>query len=336
MNDAERVLQQARAWLAEGRRVVTATVISTWRSSPRPAGSQMVIDDQGRFAGSVSGGCVEGAVIQHAAEVLSTGSAQVHSFGVSSEQAWAVGLACGGKIDVFIAEPPRALLEAVAAACARREAAAWLGDLDSGEHWVLDESAGAWASSSDLEQSVRFARKKDESALVERDGRRLFLHVLPERLRLLVVGAVHLAQELGDLAERCGFELTVIDPRSAFATAERFPRATLRHDWPDEALEELRPDRQTAVVVLSHDAKIDEPALVAALKSDAFYVGALGSAKTQQARRRRLMEQGFDERALVRIHGPIGIDIGALSTPEIAVSIMAEIVRARRGTRRSG
>jgi xanthine dehydrogenase accessory factor len=162
----------------------------------------------------------------------------------------------------------------------------------------------------------------------------LFLHVLPEPLRLLVVGAVHLAQELGELAERCGFELTVIDPRSAFATEERFPRAQLRHDWPDEALEELKPDAQTAVVVLSHDAKLDEPALSAALKSDAFYVGALGSAKTQAARRRRLAEQGFTDADLARIHGPIGIDIGALSTPEIALSIMAEIVRVRRGTRR--
>jgi xanthine dehydrogenase accessory factor len=153
-------------------------------------------------------------------------------------------------------------------------------------------------------------------------------------LRLLVVGAVHLAQELGELAERCGFELTVIDPRSAFATAERFPHATLSLDWPDEALEALAPDAQTAIVVLSHDAKLDDPALAAALQSQAFYIGALGSAKTQAARRRRLIEQGFAEADLERIHGPIGLDIGALSTAEIAVSIMAEIIRVRRGERR--
>ena len=339
MNDAEAVLEQARAWLAEGKRVVWATVIQTWRSSPRPAGSQMVIAEDGRFAGSVSGGCVEGAVIQHAAEVLATGRAQTRSFGVSQEQAWAVGLACGGKIEVSIAEAPRALVEALVAARARREALAWLADLSTGEHWLLDGASGerpAWAASEALEQSVRFARKKDESALIERDERRLFLHVLPEPLRLLVVGAVHLAQELAELAERCGFELTVIDPRSAFATADRFPRATLRHDWPDEALEELRPDAQTAVVVLSHDAKLDEPALSAALKSEAFYIGALGSARTQESRRRRLTEQGFAESELARIHGPVGIDIGALSTAEIAVSIMAEIIRARRGERRQG
>jgi xanthine dehydrogenase accessory factor len=337
MNDADAVLQQAGHWLAEGRRVAWATVISTWRSSPRPAGSQMVIDDQGRFAGSVSGGCVEGAVIQHAAEVFASGRPQTRSFGVTSEQAWQVGLACGGKIEVAIAEPPRALLAALAAARERREAAAWLSDLKTGEHWLLDDAQGdgaAWATSEALAESVRFARRRDESALIERDERRLFLHVLPEPLRLLVVGAVHLAQELGELAERCGFELTVIDPRTAFATAERFPRAALRHDWPDEALEELRPDAQTAVVVLSHDAKIDEPALSAALKSQAFYIGALGSARTQESRRRRLAEQGFGEQELARIHGPIGLDIGALSTAEIALSIMAEIVRVRRGTRR--
>jgi xanthine dehydrogenase accessory factor len=334
MNDVDAVLEQAALWLAEGRRVAWATVSETWRSSPRPPGSQMVIDDQGRFAGSVSGGCVEGAVIQHAAEVLASGQPQTRSFGVSSEQAWSVGLACGGKIEVNISESPRALVESIVAARARREPVAWLSDPKTGEHWLLEESAGPWATGAELEQAVRFARKRDESALIERAGRRLFLHVLPEPLRLLIVGAVHLAQELADLAQRCGFELTVIDPRSAFATKDRFPRATLRHDWPDEALEELKPDAQTAVVVLSHDAKLDEPALAAALKSQAFYVGALGSKKTQEARRRRLLEQGFSETDLARIHGPIGIDIGALSTAEIAVSIMAEIVRARRGTRR--
>jgi xanthine dehydrogenase accessory factor len=335
MSDADTVLEQAETWLSEGRRVAWATVSETWRSSPRPVGSQMVIDDQGRFAGSVSGGCVEGAVIQHAAEVLASGQPQTHSFGVSSERAWSVGLACGGKIEVNIAEAPRALVASLVAARARREPVAWLSDPKTGEHWLLEESAGAWATSAELERSVRFARKKDESAIVEKDGRRLFLHVLPEPLRLLVVGAVHLAQELGDLAERCGFELTVIDPRSAFATQDRFPRAALRHDWPDEALEELKPDAQTAVVVLSHDAKIDEPALAAALKSQAFYVGALGSARTQESRRRRLLDQGLSADELARIHGPIGIDIGALSTAEIALSIMAEIVRVRRGVRRA-
>jgi xanthine dehydrogenase accessory factor len=159
----------------------------------------------------------------------------------------------------------------------------------------------------------------------------VFLHVVSAAPRLIVVGAVHLTQALGELALLSGFELLVVDPRTVFATAERFPRARLVHEWPDEALRRLSPDRRTAVVVLSHDAKLDEPALDAALRSEAFYVGALGSHRTQESRKKRLAESGFSELDLKRIHGPVGLSIGAETTPEIAVAIMAEIIAARRG-----
>lgn len=336
MNDTELVLNEARRWLAEGRRVAWATVIDTWRSSPRPPGSQMVIDDQGRFAGSVSGGCVEGAVIAHAGEVLASGVPETREFGVTSERAWEVGLACGGKITVHIAEAPRALVDELCERRSRREALAWVSDLATGQAWScagggLPEAARADAAA----EAIAAALRRETSALVEVEGRRLFVHVLPEPLRLAVVGAVHLTQELVELAERCGFESIVIDPRSAFATPDRFPRARLSHDWPDEALEALAPDAQTAIVVLSHDSKLDEPALAAALRSRCFYIGALGSTRTQAVRRRRLAELGFSDADLARIHGPIGIDIGARAPAEIAVSILAEIIRARRGPKRA-
>jgi xanthine dehydrogenase accessory factor len=184
-----------------------------------------------------------------------------------------------------------------------------------------------------LAEAVARAVAQDRSQLIELEGRRIFAHVSAAPLRLVVVGAVHLTQALGDLATLNGFEVIVIDPRTAFATPERFPRATLVHDWPDSALAALCPDSRTAVVVLSHDAKLDEPALVTALRSPCFYIGALGSQRTQQARRRRLADEGFGEAELARIHGPVGLDIGALTTPEIAVAIMAEIIQARRKPR---
>jgi len=177
---------------------------------------------------------------------------------------------------------------------------------------------------------VEQAFQTEQNQLLEIEGRRVFVQIQAAPLRLIVVGAVHLTQVLAQFNEAFGFELIVVDPRTAFATPERFPSARLVHDWPDVALQQLAPDRRTAVVVLSHDAKLDEPALLAALRSDCFYVGALGSQRTQQARRRRLLDEGISEQALERLHGPIGLDIGALTTPEIAVSILAELIQVRR------
>jgi xanthine dehydrogenase accessory factor len=178
---------------------------------------------------------------------------------------------------------------------------------------------------------VELATHREQSQLLDVAGRRLFVHVRAAPLRLVVVGAVHLTQALVDLAKLSGIDVIVVDPRMAFASEERFPGVTLVHEWPDAALSSLRLDRRTAVVVLSHDAKLDEPALEAALKSECFYIGALGSQRTQRARRERLAASGFLPAQLERIHGPVGLDIGALTTPEIAISIMAELIECWRG-----
>jgi len=338
-SDPESVLELARSWLVAGERVALATVVATWSSSPRPVGSQMAIGSDGRFAGSVSGGCVESAVLVAARELFAgatrvagvTPAPRTLEFGVSLEQAWQVGLPCGGKIMIFLAEASLAVLEHACAASARRESVAIISDIDSGieEVWA-SPAAGRVAGDEASARAVGELIQRERSELLELGGRRLFVHVVAAPLRLIAVGAVHLTQALAELARRAGMDVTVVDPRTAFATVERFPDVAIEHEWPDVALPKLGLDRRTAVVVLSHDHKLDEPALQAALASECFYIGALGSQRTQRARRERLAEAGFAEAALARIHGPIGLDIGALTTPEIAIAIMAEMIRAWR------
>lgn len=340
-DSAESILDVANGWLRAGQRVAWATVVGTWRSSPRPIGSQMVVTEAGGFAGSVSGGCVEGAVIQAALELFRRGPTRLPAeapgellaYGVSTERAWEVGLPCGGKIEIFLAELERPVLERLLDARERRGSLACVFDLEKRSQalWAPGDPRGIVPHEGPLADAVVRAFREEQSQLIESEGRRVFVQLLASPLRLVVVGAVHLTQVLEQFAEIFGFELTVVDPRTAFATPERFPRARLVHEWPDVALAGLGLDRRTAVVVLSHDAKLDEPALAAALRSDCFYVGALGSQRTQQARRRRLQEdEGISEQALERLHGPVGLDIGALTTPEIAVSILAELIQVWR------
>jgi xanthine dehydrogenase accessory factor len=289
---AREVLAQARSWLDAGRRVALATVIRTWGSSPRRVGSQLAVNDLGEMVGSVSGGCVEAAVVDEALTVLRGGPARVVPFHVTNERAWEVGLACGGALDVFVERAhPGVVASALDALATRGEA-----------ELVLDLGAGE-----------RCAVKLEIPA------------------RLVVVGAVHIAQALAPMAQLAGLEARVVDPRTAFATTERFPGVTLDRAWPEEALARARLDRRCAVVALTHDPKLDDPTVAAALRSEAFYVGALGSRKTQAALRARLAEQGFSEAQLARIHGPVGLAIGAETPGEIAASILAEVIAVLRG-----
>jgi xanthine dehydrogenase accessory factor len=258
---------------------------------------------------------------------------------VSSEAAWEVGLPCGGTIEVFLSEAPSSLVASLHEARQRRQSAVRVADVVTGAEavWVHAEPSRVIGDDRELCRAVEAAAHHEQTQLLEMAGRRLFVHVVAAPLRLVVVGAVHLTQALAELAKLSGVDVIVVDPRTAFASGERFPGVQLMHEWPDVALASLGLDRRTAVVVLSHDAKLDEPALEAALNSDCFYIGALGSRRTQRARRDRLAQAGFAEARLDRIHGPVGLDIGALTTPEIAISIMAELIqtwRARPGAPR--
>jgi xanthine dehydrogenase accessory factor len=323
------VLRQAAAWLDAGRGVALATVLSTWGSSPRPAGSLLAVNDRLELAGSVSGGCVEGAVAEAAGEVIRGAPVRRLRFGVSDGRAWEVGLACGGTVEILVARADRALLGRLLEAAAARRPAVVVTDLATGAAEVLDPQAPA---AHPRAAAAAESSALDTSRIVDGPGGQAFLGVLNPPVRVLIVGAVHVAQALAPMVRLAGPDVVVVDPRTAFATEARFPGIRLLHAWPEEALAAEGLDRRTAVITLTHDPKLDDPALAAALRSEAFYVGALGSRRTQAARRERLAAQGFAPAALDRIHGPVGLAIGAVAPGEIAASILAELVSVlRRG-----
>ena len=310
----------ALLWHRAGRGAALATVVETWGSAPRPRGSQLAVSGGAEIAGSVSGGCVEGAVVAEALDALADGLPRLLTYGVSDDDAFAVGLACGGTIRVLV-EPvggslPADVLEELVARRARAEPVGRAVNVRDGATTLVPAEALG-------------DRLRSDASGFEEDGE-TFMTVHAPPLRLAVVGGVHVAQALVPMARLAGFAVTVIDPREAFASPARFPGTALVHDWPDAAMAAFAPDGRSAVVLLTHDPKLDDPALGAALASEAFYVGALGSTRTHAKRVARLREAGLDEAAIARIDAPIGLDIGARTPGEIAVSILAAIVRALR------
>lgn len=314
----------ALGWHKDGTGAALATVVQTWGSAPRRVGSQLAISGQGAFIGSVSGGCVEGAVVTEALEALGDGRPRVLEYGVADEDAFSAGLACGGTIRVLL-EPvgaalPTALLEEIVARRAARDPFAYLVNTQT---WERRLSAGPDDA---LAGDIAPAMRRDRSAMAGD----WFIHANPPPLTLLIVGAVHIAQPLAAMARMTGYDTTIIDPRTAFASRERFPYDRLIDAYPDEAFADLPLDARTAVVTLSHDPKIDDPAILAALGSEIFYLGCLGSPKTHAKRVARLTKAGVPEAALARIHAPVGLDIGSATPAEIAVSVMAELTSALR------
>jgi xanthine dehydrogenase accessory factor len=330
-SDRSDPLDAAHRWSEGGDPVALATVTATWGSAPRPAGSLMAVRKDGAFAGSVSGGCVETAVITEAQESLADGKSRDLRFGVSNEDAWAVGLACGGTIEVHVAPivdaKGRALIDSLAKARSTKRGVVLATSLASGENRLLFSDENATGA---LADAARAAARRDVSGTVEIGGENWFLAVSNPPLDLTIIGAVHIAQPLAAMGRIAGDDVRVIDPRERFASEERFPGVALIHDWPDEALAKTPLGPRSALVALTHDPKLDDPALQAALKSPAFYIGALGSRQTHARRLERLRGAGFPEDQIARIKGPIGLDIGARSPAEIAVAILAEITREMR------
>ncbi len=323
------------AWNSEGRRFATATVTQTWGSSPRPVGSVMGIRDDGLICGSVSGGCVETAVIEASLAAIADGQARELNFDeVTDDSVWDVGLSCGGKIQVRVDPEPalahQELWRAIAAKLEADQPVVLATNLatDGLTLWSpgeMDPLGGAI-------QAAYAARKSSEVIV---DGQRHFLNVVASRERLVIVGSVHIAVPLVKFAKEVGFETVVVDPRGAFANPERFPVPPDQFvvAWPGKAFEQVPLTSDTYVAVLTHDPKIDDVALEIALKSQVAYIGALGSRVTQAKRREHLRTVGFSDGDLQRIHGPIGLDIGARSPEEIALSIIAEIVQVKRSLR---
>ena len=347
--EAEDVLGTAAAWRAAGEQVAIATVTETWGSSPRPAGSQMAVTKSGRMAGSVSGGCIEGAVADAAMKTIDNRHAATAGFrrqprtrlgsrpglrrqgeGVrgeaelTSRQTRAPRNRCtSGLLDASLQRPPPCrrmrrynvadtdrgtepsmtpeILAALEQAKRDKRPVVLATRLPSGEQQLLPDPVGARRA----ERGRRRARcDRDESGTVKLGDTDWFLHAYNPPLRLIVVGAVHIAQALVPFAVPCGFAVTVVDPRRSFASDERFPGVDISTDWPDEAMDAFAPDSRTAVVTLTHDPKLDDPALDRALKSQAFYIGALGSRRTHAARLKRLRELGHGDNALARIQRP--------------------------------
>ncbi len=300
-----------------------ARVVATRRSAPRPVGSKLIVSEQGELAGSVSGGCVESEVVEAAREVLSGGEPRLLTYGISDDLALSVGLPCGGEIDVWVEEPDPQLLIRLVEIVRQERRAVVLVDLEDGtERLLLDGEDGV------ADELIRGGHSK----VVELEERRVFADVFGPPPRLLVYGAVDTADALCAAARGIGWHAIVADARGRFATRERLPNADeVLVAWPEDVLAQVQPDHATAIVVLTHDDKFDVPMLVGALASDAFYVGALGSRRNQERRRERLLEAGVDESALDRISGPAGLDIGAHSPGETAVSILAEIMAVRAG-----
>jgi xanthine dehydrogenase accessory factor len=335
VNDESALIAQALAWREAGERVALATVVSTWGSAPRPAGSLLVCNEAGQFAGSVSGGCVEVAVIEVATEVMRDGAPRMLEFGVSDELAFSVGLACGGRIRVWV-EPLEGSRQGLAHALldANRDArpVVLITPLDGGVQRLLDPSKLDLLALTEpeLAAAARTALARDRVQLVGEGASEVMLTPHNPPLRLIVVGAVHISEALCVMAREAGYAVTVIDPRAAFLRPERFPGVKLVNDWPKEAFAELKPDSRTAVVLLTHDPKIDDPALLAVLDSPAFYIGALGSTRTHAKRLQRLIEAGVDEAARARIFGPAGLSIGARTPAEIAISVLAQVTQQLR------
>jgi xanthine dehydrogenase accessory factor len=308
---------------ARGERIAIATVVATRQSAPRPVGSKLVVSEGGELLGSVSGGCVESEVYEACREVLAGGSPQVLTYGISDEQALRVGLPCGGEIDVEVHEPDAAVLDELGAVIREGVRAVAFTDLGDGAQWVVREGSDAAADA---------LLREGTSRVVEMDGRSVFAEVLGPPPRLLVFGAVDTAEALCGFAKQLGWRTVVSDARSRFATRERLPSADeIVVAWPGETLARAQPDHATAVVVLTHDEKFDIPALLGALETEAFYIGALGSRRTQAKRRERLLEEGVDEEQLNRLRGPAGLDIGGHTPAETALSMLAEILAVRAG-----
>ncbi len=311
---------QLESWLERGERAAVATVIETRRSAPRPLGSRLVVSESGKLFGSVSGGCVESDVALQAREVIDDGVPRVLPYGIADEDARAVGLPCGGEIDVFVAPAPNAELVAQLRRSIEEGVRGRLTTVVAGE--------GAGAMTLELDD----ASGAERPSLVQENGQTLFVEPLAPAPLLLVIGAVDLADALCGLAAQLGWRTAVADPRPALLTPDRLPSAgSLLDGWPEDTLARAGTDDRTAVVVLAHDEKIDIPALSWALRSDAFYVGALGSRRTQAKRRERLAEEGVSAEEVARLHGPAGLDLGGETVEETALSILAEIVAVRRG-----
>jgi xanthine dehydrogenase accessory factor len=329
------VLTEITRWKDRGDRIAIATVVGVQRSAPRAPGAKMAVNEKSEVAGGVSGGCVEGAVVEIAEQVIGGAGPQLVHFGIADSEAWDVGLPCGGEIDVWVQAYESGRFEQVAREGGRAAEVTLLEGARPGAK-LLVEADGARSGSLGApeldDEAIRLAGELLWTDTSERRGS-LFIDVVAPAPRLILFGAVDIAAPLCTMARAAGWRPYVVDPRARFATAERFPDAEeVIAGWPEEAFARLGGiDPATSIVVLTHDPKLDDAALTIALRSTARFVGAMGSRRAQASRRERLLAGGMGEEELERLSAPVGLDLGAIGREETALSILAEVVASRHG-----
>ncbi len=336
------ILADLDHWQRDGHSIALATVVQTWGSSPRRVGSKMALTLDGKITGSVSGGCVENAVFEAGVESLKTKRPQLLRFGVADETAWEVGLACGGSIEIFVQPLDIEFFQLLSSALNDEAQAVHVAvirgsDEILGQEMLIFEdgdsegSIGTEWNNAVLKLGKETLAQGISHRVMLSESVEVFLDVILPSPALIIVGGVHIAISLTSLAKTLGYRTIVIDPRKAWGNKERFPNVDqLIQAWPEDAFGQIKVTRSTAIAMLTHEPKLDDPALKIALSSSAFYVGALGSKSTHAKRRERLLNDGIAESQLSRLHAPIGLDIGAQSPEEIALAIMAQVVETHR------
>lgn len=336
------ILDTINRWLEEDRQAALATVVKTWGSAPRQAGSKMGITAEMAMIGSVSGGCVEGAVVEEALASLKDGRPRLLKFGVADDTAWEVGLTCGGSIEVYVEPLNQAWWQALSGLVQNDRLGMTITLLEGGqigEKALLDAQAQVLYQTDKLSDEMLAAMKAlprmtSKSGVQKMGETRAMVDLQAQRPHLILVGGVHVSIPLQEMAGRLGFRVSIVDPRSAFASAERFPNvANILHSYPDKALPQLGLDGSTYLAVLTHDPKIDDKALITALPANIPYIGVLSSSRTHRQRVARLKQVGLSDDLIAQIRTPIGIEIGASAPEEIAVCILAEIIAVRNGVR---
>lgn len=336
------LLSHISNWTSKQKQVVLARVIQTWGSAPRPVGAAMLISEELEMAGSVSGGCVEGAVLKEAKAIMGQNRGKMLYYGVSDEDAWAVGLSCGGKIQVYIqswiTSDSSDLQQQLHQLLADNKSCILVTALTQANENTILLPDGTWSGAkvpSEILTAAQQAFDQRKNQTLEVGGIPYFIQVFPRRSQLLIIGAAHITVDLVQLAHQFDFETIVIDPRGTFAKNTTF---TVKPDqmiekFPSEVLQDFPLDAYTYAVILSHDPKIDDDALQVLLKHKVAYIGALGSKKNHEKRTNRLLEKGFTSEEIARIDAPIGMDIGAVGAKEIALSIMGAVIKAKNGNR---
>ncbi|MCC6223463.1 MAG: XdhC family protein [Thermoleophilia bacterium] len=318
------VLDTLERWTGEGLKVATATVVSTERSAPRDPGAVLAVSERGEVAGSVTGGCVEPAVYEEAQAVLAGGPPRLLRYGIADDDAFEVGLPCGGTVHIFVDLLDPALLAPIAEAI-RSERPVALAVRVTGP--AIGEKQLVPGGDGELAEPARALLARGETGVVTVGEDEVFVSTFAPRPRLYVFGAIDFASSVATIGRFLGYRVTVCDARAKFVTPERFPDADeLVVEWPDRLLERSPIDERTAICCLTHDNKFDVPILKAAVRSPAGYIGAMGSRRTTERRAERLREEGVTEEELARIHAPIGLPIGSRSPEEVAVAIAAQII----------